>query len=172
MDLNSESVRSELRRGGLTTLLVVFSTWIPAGVGGQEVPDLAVESGDRVRFVAPPRFPDRVTGEVTVLEQGLLLVDRKSSNGGPVEVRVIELSSLEVSVDRKRQTVLGLGIGAGVGLALGGLLAWAYCDGPDNLCELEDVALLTATVAVPFSALGALLGNFTYKDVWQEVQVQ
>lgn len=172
MDLNSGSVRSVLRRGGLTSVLVVFSTWLPAGVGGQEVPDRAVESGDRVRFVAPPKFPDRVTGEVTALEQGLLLVDRNSSQGGPVEVRVAELSCLEVSVDRKRQTVLGLGIGAGVGLALGGLLAWAYCDGPDNLCEFEDVALLTAAVAVPFSALGALLGNFTYKDVWQEVQVQ
>ncbi len=136
------------------------------------MPGRAVESGDRVRFVAPPEFPDRVTGEVTALEQGLLLIDRRSSQGAPVEVRVSELSSLEVSVDRKRQTVLGLGIGAGVGLTLGGLLAWAYCDGPDNLCEFEDVVLLTAVVAVPFSALGALLGHFTYKDVWQEVRVQ
>lgn len=172
MDLNSGSIRFVLRRGRARFLLVVLSALIPAGAEGQEVPDRAIESGDRVRFVAPPQFPNRVTGEVTALEQGLLLVDRKKSQGGPVEVRVSNLSSLEVSVDQKRQTVLGLGIGAGVGLALGGLLAWAYCDGPDNLCEFEDVALLTAAVAVPFSALGALLGHFTYKDVWQEVDVQ
>lgn len=172
MDLIPGSVRTVLRRGGLTSLLVVFSTWLPAGVGGQEAPDRAVESGDRVRFVAPPKFPDRVTGRVTALEPGLLQVDRKNSQGGPVEVRIADLSSLEVSVDRKRQTLLGLGIGAGAGLALGGLLAWAYCDGPDNECEFGDVALLTAAVAVPFSALGALLGNFTYYDVWQEATVQ
>ena len=156
----------------LASVLVAVSAWRPAVLGAQEVLETQVEPGDRVRFVAPPQFPDRVTGRVTAIEPGVLQVDRKSSQGGPVEVRVIELSSLEVSVDRKRQTVLGLGIGAGVGLALGGLLAWAYCDGPDNLCKFEDVALLTAAVAVPFSALGALLGNFTYKDVWQEVQVQ
>jgi hypothetical protein len=141
-------------------------------MGGQEVPDRAVESGDRVRFVAPPKFPDRVTGEVMALEQGLLQVDRKSSQGGPVVVPIANVSSLEISVDRNRQTVLGLGIGAGAGLALGGLLAWAYCDGPDNLCDFQDVALLTATVAVPFSAIGALLGHFTYKDVWQEARVK
>jgi hypothetical protein len=132
----------------------------------------AIAPGDRIRFVAPPGYPEPVTGGVTSIEDGLLKVDRKSSRGGPVVVSIASLSTLEVSVDRKRQTVLGLGIGAGVGLTLGGLLAWAYCDGPDNLCEVEDVALLTAAVAVPFSALGALLGHFTYKDVWQEVRLQ
>ena len=170
--MNPASAGTVFRSAALTSMLVLVSAWRPAVLGPQEVLETAVEQGDRVRFVAPPQFPDRVTGRVTAIEQGLLQVDRKSSQGGPVEVSLADLSSLEVSAERKRQTVLGLGIGAGAGLALGGLLAWAYCDGPDNQCEFEDVALLTAVVAVPFSAIGALLGNFTYKDVWQEVPVQ
>jgi len=158
-------------------VIVLVSSWLPVVLGAQEAQgapaEREIEPGDRIRFVAPPEFPDQVTGRVTALEEGMLEVDRKRSRGGPVTVQLSDVSQLEVSVERKRQTVLGLGIGTGVGLVVGGLLAWAFCEGPDAGCDpFEEAPLIIAVITVPFAALGAVLGNFTYKDVWQEAPVR
>ncbi len=128
-----------------------------------------ITEGDRIRFVAPPEFPDLVSGRVTSFEDGVLVVYRRRDRGGPAEVRLADLSQLEVSVDQKPQTLPGLAIGSGVGLVIGGLMAWAYCDGPDNACSVDDAATITAVVAAPFAALGALFGSLSRKDVWEEL---
>jgi len=156
-------------------LVSLLASGVPALVAAaqENPPGAAITPGDRIRFVAPPDYPKPVTGEVASLDRGMLQVDRKKSNGGPVEVRLSEVSSLEISIDRKRQTILGLGISAAVGLTLGGLLTWAVCEGPDWQCDdFGDYAPMVLAVAVPLTALGGLLGYFTYKDVWQEVPVR
>jgi len=110
-----------------------------------------------------------ITGRVTSFEDGLLVVNRRRSLGGPASVRFSDLSQLEVVAERKPNTILGLAIGTGVGLALGGLLAWAYCDGADTSCEAGDAALVTVVVAAPFAAIGGVIGSLSPKIVWEEV---
>ncbi|MEJ2482845.1 MAG: hypothetical protein P8049_06950 [Gemmatimonadota bacterium] len=159
--------------GPLRILIAAVAILLPGALDAQQ-PDTdtaVIATGDRVRFVAPPRFPDRTIGTVLDVDSDRLHIDRKRSRGGPAEVRIDEIQSLEVSVAQSRQTALGLAIGTGVGLSIGGLLAWAYCDGPDNLCDFGDVALITAVVAAPFAAAGGLLGAFSFEHDWQEVSL-
>jgi hypothetical protein len=140
----------------------------------QEVPSGGeVIAGDRIRFVAPPEYPEFVSGEITSLENGLLRMDRPRSRGGPVEVGVNDIAQLELSISRTRQTLFGLGIGAAVGTVFGGLLSWAVCKGPDTLCDdVGDYAPMVLAVAAPLSALGGIVGYLTKKDVWKEVSLK
>lgn len=156
----------------LTTSAVPARPAISQEPGAREDTTLAedrIAEGDRIRFAAPPEFPDLITGRVTSFEDGLLVVNRRRSLGGPASVRFSDLSQLEVVAERKPNTILGLAIGTGVGLALGGLLAWAYCDGADTSCEAGDAALVTVVVAAPFAAIGGVIGSLSPMIVWEEV---
>ena len=136
----------------------------------QETPTLeSLEDGSRIRFVAPPRFPDRVRATVTDVTPEQLGFDRQRSRGGPGVVPISDLKRLEVSLEWHRQTVKGLGIGTLVGLGIGGLATWAFCDGADTVCDFGEGVTVTLIVAAPFAALGGLFGYLSREDVWAEV---
>lgn len=165
-----------IRRYGLLGALIVSMTigvFLPGPLRAQDAEDThGLAPGDRIRFAAPPAFPDMVTARVTSLEDGLLVVYRRRSLGGPASVQFSDLSQLEVVAERKPRTLSGLAIGAGIGLALGGLLAWAYCDGADTSCEAGDAALVTVVVAAPLAAIGAVIGSLSPRIVWEEIPLQ
>ncbi len=143
----------------------------PVRAAEQEAHDTTrLAEGDRIRFVAPPEYPVWVKGDVVSLDDGVLRVDRMKSHGGPLEIYLADVTRLELGVGRERHTLLGLGIGTGVGLVLGGLLAWAFCEDPDTVCDgFEEVPVIVGVVTLPFAAVGGLLGTFTYDDVWEEI---
>ncbi len=168
-------------RRWLRLALVAFAGLLPArnvapveaAAMQQPAPSLeSLRTGDRIRLVAPPLFPDPATVTFTELGPEALRFDRRRSRGGPGEVPLSDLTRLEVSVEWHRQTAQGLGIGTLVGLGIGGLATWAFCGDSDTVCNFGEGVATTLIVAAPFAALGGLFGYLSREDMWEEVEYQ
>ena len=131
-----------------------------------------VEPGDRIRLVAPPLFPQPEIGVFTSHDETLLYVDLLVTGADSVAIPLRNLSSLEVSTGRDHKTWTGLAIGAGVGLLAGALLTSAFCSDPDSSCDTHEAAPAVLIVAVPFAALGGIVGSMVQTERWVEVPFQ
>jgi hypothetical protein len=140
----------------------------------QEVPFAGqVEEGDRVRFVAPPLFPDRSTGVLVSVDERLLHVDSLQAGYETVAIPLGNISLLEVSTGRKHKTWMGLGIGAVAGLAIGAGFVAMMCSDPDSgNCEIGETFTAVLIIAVPFAAVGGIVGNMIRPEQWEEVLLQ
>ena len=137
----------------------------------QEVPfENRIAEGERIRFVAPPLFPDSTIGVFASLDLHLMYVDSLFAGSDPVAIPLVNLSMLEVSRGRDPKTLTGLGIGAAVGVLAGILLTAAFCSDPDSgNCEFDETLLTTLIIAVPFAGLGAMIGSMARPERWEEI---
>lgn len=140
----------------------------------QEVPLAGqIEDGDRIRLVAPPLFPDRSTGILVSVDERLLHVDSLQAGYGTVAIPLGNISLLEVSTGRKHKTWMGLGIGAIAGVAIGAGFVALFCADPDSgNCEWDETLTTTLIIALPFAAVGGIVGNMIRPEQWEEVPVR
>ena len=129
----------------------------------------SIEPGDRVRIQA-----EEVSGEFELMEVSadyLVVSDQ-------LRVPISSISSLDVSISSRRQTLKGALIGGGIGLvgALVTRAAWQSddeCDEPvgDIFCDIASDVVL---VWMPTLGLGvgALLGTLMVSDLWQQIPLQ
>jgi hypothetical protein len=135
-----------------------------------------VEQGDKIRVRAPGVLTAKTTGIVTgITRDSLQFMHRDSS----ILLSIASIEQLEVSTGQRRYAGRGALIGAGsLGITFG-LLAMSSdtdCDNEEGWCidifSKKDAFYggLIAGVLLG-SASGAIIGHFTLRDKWENIEI-
>lgn len=168
--------RSDTARG----LAVRLALWLLlSGISASDAisqetsASLRLEAGDRIRLVAPPRFPEPSTGRLVAFDSEQLYVDSLAVGADTVSIPRAAISRLDVSAGREHKTWTGIGIGAAAGAVAGLALAAGFCSDPDS-GNCESAAYLTGFIvgALPGALLGGVVGSNFKGERWEEVPLQ
>lgn len=171
--------RSVTARGFVVRAVRLALSLLLLGISGrtavsQETPASSrLEAGDRIRLVAPPRFPELSTGTFAALDSEHLYVDSLIVGAGTLSIPLAAISRLQVSAGRDHKTWTGIGIGAAVGAVAGLVLVTGFCSDPDS-GNCESAAYLTGFIfgALPGALLGGVLGSNFKGERWEEIPIR
>ncbi|MEO8500254.1 MAG: hypothetical protein ABI565_05015 [Vicinamibacteria bacterium] len=133
--------------------------------------------GSRTRIVLLERNTPPLVGMVRAMDKASITIE--TSGGATIRAPRDEIRSLQISVDRKRNTLKGALIGASVSAALGAVLGAAACDVPSSSnssrvaspdCSRAEGAAVLGAFFIPGGAFwGGVLGHRSQADHWADV---
>lgn len=127
-----------------------------------------LEPGARVR-VTMAALSRPTVARFTGWRADSLLLDM--GGGAPSVVPRTSLLRLEISRNRRSRLLAGAGVGLLVGgVATAAFLA-AFCDDPDTLCETDEYLRAFTLIALPPTAVGAVIGLAIRVEDWEPVSL-
>ncbi|MBT8462983.1 MAG: hypothetical protein KJO44_10730 [Gemmatimonadetes bacterium] len=145
-----------------------------APLHGQELP---IQTGVRVRVVAPPFTDGRLIGTVVAADVSVLVLDTVSAPevGTTLQLPREAIESLEVSLGRKANAGKGLGLGALGGALLGAGLVGIAC-GTEGGCASSEVSPVVwvaygaALGAAAGAVVGTVVGALVRTERWEKLE--
>jgi hypothetical protein len=144
----------------------------PSRALAQVAPSAVV--GSRVRITAPGLGLTAAGGTIREAEGGWILVQFDNPRRS-VRIEREAITEMDVSIERRRNTLKGLGTGTLVGAGAGALLGLASGDDPPGTFLAFTAGEKAGILGVFFGATGAVIGLISgaliRTDVWQLASV-